>query len=396
MFHANNKALDIFGDKTTSDSRRRCQPNQDDADAKLLHDLHLGVAIIYAAVYGGYLAMPYCADILENLMEERGHPMSLLLDGNPGVDTPWGLAKAYVDETTAYLVENDGWNADGQLSRSHNRIPFSDFSAYDSAGNTWTPYRPQNSPYELSNERRWQPLMTSNGLGYLSSQEHVTPHIGVTARFFGFNSTEDEKAFASRTLPQPSYRYRYQEVAEEVLAETKLTAGDPFKQRAVSFFDSKFNSLVPLKASYFVQHSDTLSSADFYGLTIAVQLSIYNSVILAWREKIRHDLPRPTTVIGNKLGDKLVETYAGPGEGVQTIKASEWEPFVHIMAHSEFPSASACICQVFAEQVVNFTGTDEISPPLMFASFSFTSWSEISQVCGDSRVWGGMHFAVSV
>ena len=52
--------------------------------------------------------------------------------------------------------------------------------------------------------------------------------------------------------------------------------------------------------------------------------------------------------------------------------------------------------QVFAEQVVNFIGTDEISPPLEFASFTFTSWAEVSKVCGDSRVWGGMHFAVSL
>lgn len=46
---------------------------------------------------------------------------------------------------------------------------------------------------------------------------------------------------------------RYKDVAEEVLAETKLTATDKFKQNAVAFFDNKFNSLVPLKAAYFVQ-----------------------------------------------------------------------------------------------------------------------------------------------
>lgn len=78
MFHPNNKALDIFGDKDTSDSRRRCQPDEDDGEGKTLFDLHLGVSIIYAVVYGGYLSMPYCADILERMMEERGHPLSLL------------------------------------------------------------------------------------------------------------------------------------------------------------------------------------------------------------------------------------------------------------------------------------------------------------------------------
>ena len=48
----------------------------------------------------------------------------------------------------------------------------------------------------------------------------------------------------------------------------------------------------------------------------------------------------------HKLGDELVEAYAGPGQGVQTMKASEWEPFIRTMPHSEYPSASACLCTV--------------------------------------------------
>lgn len=51
--------------------------------------------------------------------------------------------------------------------------------------------------------------------------------------------------------------------------------------------------------------------------------------------------------------------------------------------------------QVFAEQVEFFVSSDEIVPDLQLNDFSFSSWSEISQVCGDSRVWGGMHFQVS-
>lgn len=51
--------------------------------------------------------------------------------------------------------------------------------------------------------------------------------------------------------------------------------------------------------------------------------------------------------------------------------------------------------QVFAEQVQNFVGADEISPAIELGSFSYEAWSEISADCGDSRVWGGMHFEVS-
>lgn len=63
--------------------------------------------------------------------------------------------------------------------------------------------------------------------------------------------------------------------------------------------------------------------------------------------QIRHDLPRPTTMVKLELGDTLVEAYAGADKGVQTMKASEWEPFVRTMPHSEYPSTSSCLCQVY-------------------------------------------------
>lgn len=57
--------------------------------------------------------------------------------------------------------------------------------------------------------KKWQPLMESDGLGYISTQEHVTPHIGSTGRFLGFSSEEEEKAYSSRTLSKPDYINRY-------------------------------------------------------------------------------------------------------------------------------------------------------------------------------------------
>lgn len=47
-----------------------------------------------------------------------------------------------------------------------------------------------------------------------------------------------------------------------------------------------------------------------------------------------------------------------------------------------------------------YTGNDIIDPPLEFpigedVVAEFSRWSEISDMCGDSRLWGGMHFYVS-
>lgn len=78
-------ALDIFGD----DERRRCTPDEEEAADKDLFDLHLRVAVIYGAAYAAIQAMPYCTE-LTALMEQRGHPLSLL-EGVQSTDTPWGL-----------------------------------------------------------------------------------------------------------------------------------------------------------------------------------------------------------------------------------------------------------------------------------------------------------------
>lgn len=61
---------------------------------------------------------------------------------------------------------------------------------------------------QFKRTKKWQPLFESNDLGYISTQEHVTPHIGITARFFGFNNAHDEEAWGSRKLDKPPYRNR--------------------------------------------------------------------------------------------------------------------------------------------------------------------------------------------
>ncbi|CAM9270140.1 unnamed protein product [Ectocarpus sp. 6 AP-2014] len=402
MFESNGVALDIFGDKETSDARRRCQPADGDEDAAVLFNMHLGVAGLYMVAYVGSEHMPWCTDTVSALMEAYGAPLSMLDVADASTDTPWGLAKAYVDEVMSFLMENDGWNADGGLGgKEFNRIPFTgDFYYTDSAGNEWNGYTPKNTPYKFKRTKRWQPLLESDGLGYITAQEHVTPHIGVTARFFGFDTAENEEAWGSRKLDAPSYRNRHDEIAREVLEASKLAADDPAKQFAISFFDNKATSLLPLMTDYFAQRRDTLSRLEFFKVNVKLQLGIYNGVVLSWREKVRHDAPRPPSVVRNEIGDEIVEAYAGPDNGVQNMTASEWEPYIRTMPHSEYPSASSCLCEAFASALRVWAGTDTIDPPLGQPEedplVTFASWSEISEMCGDSRVWAGLHFEESV
>ena len=90
---------------------------------------------------------------------------------------------------------------------------------------------------------------------------------------------------------------------------------------------------------------------------------------------------------------------------ISSDSTSEIDVVVSNYSSFHAPHLSPAECQAFAQQVGNFFGDDTIDPALQFppgplppgfnASLEFDSWSEVSQVCGDSRVWGGMHFAVS-
>ena len=40
--------------------------------------------------------------------------------------TPWGLAREITDEMVEFSM-TDGWNSDGSLSNTFNKMPFSDF-----------------------------------------------------------------------------------------------------------------------------------------------------------------------------------------------------------------------------------------------------------------------------
>merc|ERR1712238_409154 len=181
-----------------------------------------------------------------------------------------------------------------------------------------------------------------------------------------------------------------------------------------------------------------------FGLTA----SEYDSILVAWKEKVTHDRIRPTTWIQNKMAKEEFVTYGGPYQGVQTIKGKEFESWSRVMPHSEYISGSACICQslqdytdawmdrsvtvntkgVFsASKLPGYEGAPVFSPggsiavviatdhtgraapfragssstepgktPATDLTLVVESMTELRDQCGQSRLDGGMHFAQAV
>ena len=149
----------------------------------------------------------------------------------------------------------------------------------------------------------------------------------------------------------------------------------------------------------------------------------YDAAILAWREKRKWDLVRPTTLIKRGIAGEILNTYGGPYQGAQNIKAQDFETYIRTMPHSEYPSASGCLCLAAAQITEAFLmdkygiDPDTVTMDVPFPNTPFSAGSssiepgrtpsedlyvtldnvrELAEVCGNSRLWGGMHFTAAV
>ncbi len=58
---------------------------------------------------------------------------------------------------------------------------------------------------------------------------------------------------------------------------------------------------------------------------------LISTQVVAWKEKVRHDLVRPTTFIQRtKEGDDIL-TWGGPYAGTQQIRGKDFQPYKRVM-----------------------------------------------------------------
>ena len=277
-----------------------------------------------------------------------------------------------------------------------------------------TGYVTVNTPYELVDPSRWQPLVLQAGghLGKYAAQHFVTPQ---------YANTEPYSDFDPRSLrvPPPIYSNHeyvdlYKAQADEVL---QLTAHLNNTQKAYAdFFDNKFRD-IPL----FHVNTDTMTQVQ---LRLLFEIAQFDAGIVAWQEKARYDAVRPVTAIGYLYGDEPVKVTSVARTGALEIPANQWYSYLPTSDHSEYPSGTTCFCAAFAEMSRLYTGSDTIHNILLpngdtlpgyetimpaGSSFfepgispaedtliSFESWTEYEQKCANSRVDGGVHFRAAV
>jgi hypothetical protein len=309
----------------------------------------------------------------------------------------------------AEYARTDGWNQDGKLNKDGttceaNCRPYGDYTGYD----------PINVPGIKSQDskikRSWMPLLEDNKKGYETRQQHVTPHIGSQAKPAVLTRAE----INSRTVPRPTYDYDYEALV--VTERLRATAQSDETKVMIEFFDNKLN--VAGVVIQTVAGALQLGYEQTLNFVLTLTAGDYDATILAWKEKVNHDAVRPTTWIQEEMAELEFTTYAGAYKGVRTIKGKNFESYVRVMPHSEYVSGSACICQALMELTdrwVDLHGGDstglQIPLPTFAAGSSRTEpgvtpaqditkvlhgMQELRDICGQSRLDGGMHFTQSV
>jgi len=389
------QALEMFGRTSVSTARRRCQPSN--IFSQSLYNQHRTLTLAYATLWGFGAFVPTVKSALTGLAETWKVDLNICATRScADITTPWGLARSLVDDAIDIFAK-DGWNADGKLSRKYNLVPYEDWRPI--------PYAPRT----CTDLECWEPL-TEDAYGYLVNQRHVVPHIGASAKSFFLGDTD----ICSRISPSPTFDY----VTASKLSLARMANLTDVTKAEVEYFDPKLTSLGLLEVQYFQRRNISLDSFEFIQLDAAIFGAVYESVIVAWKEKVYHDRVRPTTYVNNKFGSQNVFSYLGNNEMIAgLIPAHAWKAYPRVMPHSEFPSGSACVCTAFAKGMIELTGSDSVltalggplsvtinrgasiyekGKPAADVSFTWNTWSQVADRCGISRLNGGLHYDAAV
>lgn len=331
------------------------------------------------------------------LMDNKGGCLDTMAPGDDATRRQIAAFSGGVVAAGIYMsMVKDHWNFDGNFEGGENsntcNRPWCD----------WTGYEPPNNPWTLDDVTGWQPLIEDNGRGFFYAQDHVTPQV-YNQKPYGVPDTDE---FWGRETPDPEYdldaemELAYQRVASLDGDGRRITIAERMDNK-VQVFANILNHLVK-KYSF--------SMEMLFWVCVGYIVAEHDAVVITWREKVRHSLVRPTSYSKHVVEEKNVPFWDGT-----EISTKLWTPFIRVMPHAEYPSGSAAICTVAYEYtqrlVQDVYGDDDLTTLWTYKAGS-TKWAkgfpeedfvetldtlkDLQQQCGQSRLWGGMHFTASI
>ncbi|MEY4375552.1 MAG: hypothetical protein RJB26_102 [Pseudomonadota bacterium] len=314
-----------------------------------------------------------------------------------GTSTPAGVANTACGAVLAFR-HADGSNQLGNMPGSSG-APYSDY----------TGYQPVNSPTQLADPSRWQPLAVPNAQGVVSTQKFVAPHWK--------NVTPFALTSATQFLPAPpaavgSSRYLQQ---AQALLDISATLTDRQKVIAEYWADGPNSELPPghwTMFATFVSRRDGHTMDQDSKLFFALGNSLMDAGIACWTTKVVYDYARPVTTIRYLFGGQSVRAWNGPGQNGVLVDGADWKPYQPLTfptpPFAEYSSGHSTFSRAAAVILRNFTGSDKfgysatipagssnVEPGLVPAQDVTLAWKtfrEAADEAGMSRRYGGIHF----
>ena len=330
--------------------------------------------------------------VFDSLMSQLGYDIT-----NSSLDsaTPAGVGNSAAAAVLDFR-HRDGSNQKGDLSPG----AYSDYTGYKAV----------NTPTTIVDPNRWQPLLITNPPGTGQVQVYTTPHWGNVIPF-ALPSGSALRPPGPARYPSPEYTSQ----ADDLIA---LSAGltDTQKMTAEYFADGPRSEFPP---GHWVLFAEFVSRRDQHGLDADIKMffalgnAVMDAGICAWDAKRFYDSERPGTAIHFLYAGQMIRAWAGPFQGTQMIRGEDWRPYqlstVVTPPFPEFFSGHSVFSAAAAEVLKSFTGSDAFGfsvtiparssvgepgfVPATDITLSFSTFSEAADAAGQSRRWGGIHFA---
>jgi hypothetical protein len=270
-------------------------------------------------------------------------------------------------------------------------------------------YVPVNSPDQVNDPFRWQPLRHPDGNGNVIVQKYLTPHWGNVTPF----ALTSPNQFLPPGPTQTTLLRLDEEVNDTLLHSASLT--DAQKVRAEYWADGPHSETPPGHWCLFAQ---AVSRARGHSLDADAKLFLalanaeLDASIAAWNAKRRWDYVRPITAVRVRKAGQLILAWGGPYKGTRLIRGEQYQPYQpatfptppfaeYVSGHSTFTSAGARVLQrftgsdLFGARVTVRPGTSRIEPgatPLLPQVLVWATFSAALDEAGRSRRQGGIHF----
>jgi hypothetical protein len=355
-------------------------------------DANKSRAISYAAYRALSDLYPTVQPIFDAVMQQLDFDTR---DASTDVTTSTGIGNTAAAAVIAFR-HHDGSNQLGDLAAG----TYSDYTGYQSV----------NTPSQVNDPNRWQPLPVQNAQGATVAQLFIAPQWGLVTPFALTSGTQFRPASVPNLYPSAGYS----EQAQEIMSySANLT--DEQKSIVEYWADGPGTELPPGHWALFAQQT---SKRHFYGIDDDVKLffamtnAMLDASIAVWDCKRAFDYVRPITAIRFLMAGQQIQAWGGPFKGTQTILGEHWQAYQTgaqpTPAFPEFSSGHSAFSAAAAEVLRSYTGSDAFDASVIIKAGSsrvepgavpaadlvlkWTTFSEAADQAGMSRRYGGIHF----